>query len=355
MLEALARLVSAESFSSDPEGVRRCADEFASVCEETIGARPEVSSGPHPVVRLAFGSPRVLLLGHLDTVWPMGTIARWPFAVADGIATGPGVFDMKAGLVQGLFALASLDDPSGVAMLVTSDEELGSQSSQATIEAIGREVDAVLVLEPSEAGSLKVARKGCATYTFSFEGRASHAGLDPGGGRNALVAMARAIADVEAVGRDDTTVTPTLAAAGTAPNTVPPSAELVVDVRTWTTGERRRVDEALSAVASSVDGVTLRVACTADRPPLERAMTEPLFARGRRIAEQLGLGPLGGVEVGGGSDGNFTAALGTPTLDGLGAVGGGAHAEDEHVVVDRMAERAALVAALVEDIREADG
>jgi glutamate carboxypeptidase len=348
-IEHLERLVSAESPSNDPALLTKCADVIGGLCVEICGATPTISPDEHPVVRLGFGAPRVLLLGHFDTVWPAGTIDRWPFTVADGVATGPGVFDMKAGIVQGLHAVASLADPTGVELLLTSDEELGSLASQELIEERARAVDAVLVLEPSERGALKLARKGCSTYEFLFAGRASHAGLDPWNGRNALVALARAVADVEAIGsaHGPTTVTPTIARAGTTSNTVPAAAKLIVDVRAETVVEQQRVDRELRTIASRVEGVELRVERTADRPPLERAMAEALFARARRIDTSLE-----GVEVGGGSDGNFTAAVGTPTLDGLGAVGAGAHAEGEHIVVDKMEERARLVAALIEDLSQ---
>ncbi len=351
MVAALERLVTTESPSSEPACVERCAQVVAGLSEEICGSRAAVTDGDHPVVRLDFGAkPRVLLLGHLDTVWPEGTIDRWPFSVDGGIATGPGVFDMKAGIVQGLYAVGELDDPDGVSLLFTSDEELGSLHSQRAIEELGSQVDAVLVLEPSEQGALKVARKGCSTYEVNLSGRAAHAGLDPWNGASALAALARTVLDVERVGSGETTVTPTVARAGTTTNTVPATAKLVVDVRAWTKAEQQRVDRDLKAIVSHVDGVTIDTACVTDRPPLERAMAEELFGRAQRIARGMGIDGVEGVEVGGGSDGNFTAAVGTPTLDGLGPVGAGAHSEGEHIVVDKMAERAALVSALVDEL-----
>jgi glutamate carboxypeptidase len=358
MLDHLERLVSAESPSKDPGLLAKCAGVIADTCKDVLGVAPEVTSGEHPVVRVSFGAPRVMLLGHFDTVWPAGTIDRWPFAVRDGNATGPGVFDMKAGIVQGLYAIASLDDADGVELLLTSDEELGSLSTQGLIEERARAVEAVLVLEPSEQGALKVARKGCSTYTLDFTGRASHAGLDPWNGRSALVALAHAVLDVGVIGdaHGPSTVTPTIARAGTTSNTVPATAQLLVDVRAETITEQQRVDRDLRALASrerqKVEGVVLRIERTADRPPLERTMAEPLFERAKRISGFEGLEAVG---VGGGSDGNFTAAIGTPTLDGLGAVGAGAHAEGEHIVVDKMEERARLVAALTRDLLGGDG
>ena len=352
MLGALQELVSTESFSSDRDGVTRCAEAVEALGHDLLGERGQIHGYEHPVVRWTFGAPpsRVMLLGHFDTVWPMGTLARWPFSVSDGVATGPGVFDMKAGVVQGLFALASLDDLHGVSVLLTSDEEIGAPGSRELIEQVGREANAVLVLEPSEQGALKLARKGQATYRIDAHGKAAHSGLNPWDGANALTALSQSLLDAARMADGDTTVTPTLAQAGSAMNTVPAHAHAFVDVRFFTGAEQERVRSEMHALTSSVDGVRLDVECPHERGPLEREASTDLFARAQRLAEELGLEPLDGVAVGGASDGNFTAALGTPTLDGLGPVGAGAHAEGEHVIVEKMSERAALVAALVRDL-----
>jgi glutamate carboxypeptidase len=352
MVGVLQELVEVETFSSDAARVRTGAETFARLVETMLGIEPEIIGSTHPAVRFSVGQEpsRVMLLGHLDTVWPIGTLARWPFSVADGIATGPGVFDMKAGLVQGLFALASLESLEGVSLLVTSDEEIGAPGSQELIESMGRQAAAVLVLEPSERGALKLARKGQATYRIDAHGKAAHSGLNPWDGANALVALSRAIGDLERIADGDTTVTPTLAQAGSAMNTVPAQAHAFVDVRTFTADEQERVAKEMTALESQVDGVRLEIECIHERGPLERAASADLFARAQRVAKHLGLEQLEGVAVGGASDGNFTAALGTPTLDGLGPVGAGAHAESEHVFVDKMPQRAALVAALVTDL-----
>lgn len=357
MVGVLQELVQAESFSADAGGVTRCAEVLASLGRDVVGERAQILGTEHPLVRWSFGSRmRVLLIGHLDTVWPMGTLKRWPFSVEDGLATGPGVFDMKAGLVQGLFALSSLDDLDGVTLLVNSDEETGSDHSRAAIEELGARAEAVLVLEPSEKGALKIARKGQATYRIDARGRAAHSGLNPWDGANALVGLAHAVLELEPIAHGETTVTPTVAGAGATKNTVPAQAHAFVDVRASTIAEQQRADGALLALSSKVEDVTLDVTRETIRPPLESSASEALFARARRVADDLGLEPLDGVRVGGASDGNWTAALGTPTLDGLGPVGGGAHAEGEHVVVERMPERALLVAALVSDLlREGSG
>ena len=353
MLDALGELVACESPSADVAAVRRCAGVVADVARRVAGIEPEpVERDGRLHLRWRRGTPRVLLLGHFDTVWPTGSLAARPFAVRDGVATGPGCFDMKAGIVQGLFALAALGAPDGVALLLTADEEIGAPTSRALIEESARGVDAVLVLEPSAAGALKVARKGSAMYDVAVRGRAAHAGLEPERGVNALVELAAHVLAVAALAdpAGGTTVTPAVAASGTTTNTVPADAHFSVDARAWTGAELERVDGAVRGLAPIAAGAALEVSGGIDRPPLERSASDALFARAQAHAAALGLDALEGAEVGGGSDGNLTAALGIPTLDGLGAVGGGAHAEDEHVVVARMPERAALVAALVAEL-----
>ncbi|MDP9325844.1 MAG: M20/M25/M40 family metallo-hydrolase, partial [Candidatus Dormibacteraeota bacterium] len=260
-------------------------------------------------------------------------------------------------VVQGLFALAALGVPAGVEMLLTSDEELGSPDSRELIEDLGRRADAVLVLEPSAAGALKTARKGVSNYRLEVAGRPSHAGLEPEKGVNALSELARLIPRVEALAdaAQGTTITPTMASAGVATNIVPPSATADIDVRALTIAEQARVDKAVRALRPSIEGARLEVKGGPNRPPLEAARTAALFERASALAAANGLGVLAGATVGGGSDGNLTAALGTPTLDGLGAVGDGAHAEHEHVLVSEMAPRAALVALLVRDLLTARG
>ena len=355
MVDALARLVSVESPSGDAVRLRECAAAVSDLCVKILGIRPEereVDGAVHLLLR-GGGDPKVLILGHFDTVWPAGTIWRWPFSVQGERATGPGIFDMKAGLVQGLYALAALDGLDGVVMLLTSDEETGSERSRTLIEDTARGCRAVLVLEPSEQGALKTARKGVSQYTIEIEGRAAHSGLAPEKGANALVELAHEILAIERIARPSagTTVTPTVASAGSAVNTVPASASMDVDVRTASAEEQRRVDEEMRALRPTVAGTRLKVLGGPNRGALEPSASKELFARAGEIAQDLGIGPLEERHVGGASDGNFTAALGIPTLDGLGAVGEGAHAEGEHVLVSAMAERAALVAAMVSEIR----
>lgn len=354
MVEQLARLVSTESPSADTGACLACARQVAELGTGLLGAPPELLSldgRPHLRWVLGTRTPRVVLIGHLDTVWPRGTVERWPFAVTDGIATGPGTFDMKAGIIQVLHALSVVGDPDGVALLVTSDEELGSPTSRALVEETARGARAALVLEPAAGRALKVARKGTSMYQLSVKGRAAHAG-SPERGINATIELAHLILAIAAVSRPErgTTVTPTVVGAGTTTNTVPERAELHVDVRAASREEQVRVDTDVRALSSVLPGAVVTVAGGPNRPPLPATASTELMERARRAAAGLGLGALDGVTVGGASDGNFTAELGVPTLDGLGAVGANAHAERERVEVAAMAERAALVAALVQDL-----
>jgi len=353
MVEALAALVSVESPSTDARATADCAAEAARLGHRLLGMAPEwCRAQGREHLRWTFGRPRVLLLGHLDTVWPLGTLARWPFSVMAGKATGPGVFDMKAGLVQGLFGLSVLDDLDGVCVLVTCDEEIGSPTSRALVEDSARGLEAALVLEPGALGAVKIGRKGTATYRLRVQGRAAHAGLEPEKGANALVELAHQVLAAQELARPDVgpTVTATMAGAGTATNVVPAVAWAEIDVRAASVAEQQRVDQELRVLTRRARGTRLEISGAPNRPPLPISASQSLLARARAVHAQLGLGQLDGVIVGGGSDGNFTAGVGTPTLDGLGAVGGGAHAEGEHVLVDQMADRAALVARLTGDL-----
>ena len=239
-----------------------------------------------------------------------------------------------------------------MAVLLTADEEIGSPSSRVLIEETAAGARAALILEPSAGDALKTARKGVSNYQVTVHGRAAHAGLEPEKGANATVEMAFAVLALNALAQPllGTTVTPTVLRSGTATNVVPAEAVLQVDVRTATPEEQARVDIAVRRLIAAVPGTTIEVVGGPNRPPLAATSSASLFERAQRVAADLGLAPLTSTEVGGGSDGNFTAAIGVPTLDGLGAVGGGAHAEGEHVVLAAMPERVALVAGLVTDL-----
>jgi glutamate carboxypeptidase len=357
MLEQVERLVMTESPSDDIALTTRCADLVGDLVRDVLGERPhrlEVEGRPHLLLRSGARRP-VLLLAHLDTVWPAGTTAEWPFSVDGDWATGPGVFDMKAGLVQGLHA-ARAAGADGVDLLVTSDEEIGSPTSRHLIEREAARARAVLVLEPGVEGAPKTARKGVSMYRLRVHGRASHAGLEPEAGVNALVELAAQVAAIHSLQAPEagTTVTPTVARAGTTSNTVPAEAEVAVDVRAWTAREQDRVDAGLRALTPTLPGATLDLLGGVNRPPLESSASAALMARAARCAEALGIPLPAGQAVGGGSDGNFTAGIGVPTLDGLGAVGRGAHAPGERASVAALPERAVLVAALIRALTRDD-
>jgi len=354
MVGLLEALVTAESPTSEPGAVAACGRLVTEAAFDLVGEKPEeivVDGRTH--LRWRFGAQTdVLLLGHVDTVWPLGTIGRWPFSISDGIATGPGAFDMKAGIVQLLYGLARLPDLDGVTVLLTADEEIGSPTSRTLIEETAAGARAALVLEPASGAALKTGRKGVSNYEVSVRGLAAHAGLEPHKGDNATVAMAELVLALSALSRPElgTTVTPTVLHSGTAGNVVPADAVLLVDARAVVAEEQARVDEAVRRLETTVAGTTVEIAGGPNRPPLPASASADLFARAARLSLELGLPALDGVEVGGGSDGNLTAAIGVPTLDGLGAVGGGAHAEGEHVVLDAMEGRTTLVATLVREL-----
>ncbi|MBY5161271.1 M20 family metallopeptidase [Nitriliruptoria bacterium AS10] len=361
LVDDIATLVRVESPSSDPSALEHSASTLAGLGEERLGTPAEVlvdDGVPHLRWRLGTGPRRVLLLGHHDTVWPLGTLAEMPFAVTDGVMRGPGCFDMKAGIVLAIHAIADLarDDPAavdGVTLLVTGDEEVGSTTSRDLIESEAADHEAVLVCEPGMAdGAVKVARKGVSLYTVTAHGHAAHAGLDPEQGVNALVELAHQVPRIDALDDPEsgTTVTPTLATAGTTVNTVPDRATVQVDVRVATDAEQARVDAAMHALTPVLDGARLEVAGGANRPPMAPTTGAGLASLAVGVAERLGIGPLPTRAVGGASDGNFTAGIGVPTLDGLGPAGAGAHARDEHVLVDSLVPRRRLLTGLLEEL-----
>jgi glutamate carboxypeptidase len=350
----LAALAGCESPSADVAATAACARVAARIGSERLGQpAEEILTEGRTHLRWRFGaSCRVLLLGHFDTVWPLGTLARWPFDVHGDRATGPGVFDMKAGVVQLLAAASQLTDREGVWVLLTSDEEIGSATSRPLIADAIRGADAVLVFEPSADGAVKTARKGVSQYRLRVTGLAAHAGLEPGRGINAAIEAAHQALAVAALADPaaGTSVTPTMVTAGTAANVVPATAAVTVDVRAATLAEQERVDRALRDLHPALAGAGLAVEPGMTVPPLEPGASDRLFGLARQAAAELGQPPLAGAAVGGGSDGNFTAAAGIPTLDGLGAVGGNAHAEGEWASLAAMPDRAALAANLVQRI-----
>jgi len=357
MLADLEELVTRESPSADQAAVAAVARLVARQGARALGAEPEVlvvDGCTHLRWRLGRGPRRVLVVGHCDTVWPLGTLAELPWSVADGVVRGPGCFDMKAGLVLTFTALGRLRaagvDLDGVTVLVTGDEELGSPSSAELIQAEAAGCAAAFVPEAAaDGGALKTGRKGTSIYELLVTGRAAHAGLEPETGVNATVELAAQVLAIAALADParGTTVTPTVLHSGTTTNTVPAAGRLSVDVRALTAAEQQRVDDGMRALPPHLPGARLELFGGVNRPPLEPADTAALFALARETAARLGLPEPAGVTVGGGSDGNLTTGAGVPTLDGLGAVGGGAHARDEHLVAAELPRRAALLAGLV--------
>jgi glutamate carboxypeptidase len=303
-------------------------------------------------------SGQILVLGHLDTVYETGTIARMPFRISRGRAWGPGGFDMKGGLVIALYAVdalaaANFRPEKRIVFLWTSDEEIGSETSRRIIEREARRSDAVLVLEPAlgPAGLVKTGRKGVGEFEIVATGRAAHAGLNPEQGVNAIEEIARQIARLSRWNqpRRGITVNAGVIEGGTRTNVIPERARVLVDARATRAQDARALERKFRALRPILAGAKLRVRGGFNRPPMEPKASAALFARAQALGKEMGIA-LGGAFVGGGSDGNFTAALGVPTLDGLGAVGAGAHSVEENVVIAGLPERAALLAGLLAKI-----
>lgn len=300
-------------------------------------------------------SNQILVLGHLDTVYQLGAIENMPFRASRGRAFGPGVFDMKGGLVIALFGVEALAHGDRlprrrIVFLWTADEETGSKSSRELIEREARRSAAVLVLEPANGpeGKLKTRRKATGTAELVITGRAAHAGLDPGAGVNAVHELALQAARLMRLNnsRRGISVNPTIAQGGTRSNVIPAEARLTIDLRAETLSDMRRIERKLKMLRPILPGSRVSLRGGFSRPPLERRASAALFSHARELARRLGFS-VDECSVGGASDGNFTAALGVPTLDGLGAVGEGAHSSDEQVIISALPERAALLAALL--------
>lgn len=356
ILADIQRLVEIETPSEDREAVAAGAAEVAALAAERLGATPEtveVDGVTHMRLRFGTDSPTVVVVNHQDTVWPVGTLKRIPFSNDGTVLRGPGTFDMLTGLVMALHAASILQeagtDLTGLSLFISGDEELGSLTSKQLLLDEVASARAAFVMEGALDTSLKVARKGTSMYTVAVHGVAAHAGLEPEKGVNAGIALGEILPAIEALGDLDqgTTVTPTVLSGGTTTNTVPDYASVEVDARAKTVAEQERVDREIRALKASREGAKVEVTGRINRPPMERSAAEALFAQAQEIAGEIGIGELDGAEVGGASDGNFTAAAGVPTLDGMGATGGGAHAEHEHAIVEHIAPRTALLAGLI--------
>jgi glutamate carboxypeptidase len=358
-LQFLEQMVNMDSPSTDKALVDRFARFVGSRFEEIGGVVDFVATerfGDHLRVRFGGGtSGSILLLGHTDTVFGPGESAKRRFQIKDGRATGPGVFDMKAGILMMWSAVKALLHSQkrlerGITVLLTSDEEVGSTTSRELLESEARASRAVLVLEPSlPGGGLKTARKGVGRFTIKAIGRAAHAGIDPSKGINAIEEIARQIMAIHALNNAGlgTTVNVGLIQGGTRSNVVPAEAAVEVDVRVANMQEASRAEKAIHALQPQLHGARLEIRGGFNRPPMERNEgVIRLFEEAKKIGADLGMVIEEG-STGGASDGNFTSALGVPTLDGLGAIGDGAHAIDEYVDVGSLPQRTALVAGLI--------
>lgn len=361
LLRRLGRLVSAESPSTDKRALDRLARMLATECRAAgaeVRLMRQARAGNHVLARFA-GPARsrpILVLGHYDTVYPLGTLERIPFRVRGPRAFGPGTLDMKSGLVIGLAAIEALAAlrvalPAPVIWLATSDEEVGSRTSRETIERLARPCRAVFVLEPAAGlrGDLKTSRKGVGEVELTVRGRSAHAGLNPEEGVNAIHELALQIERVS--GFNDpargVTVNAGVVHGGTRSNVIPDLAHVFFDFRVTRADDGVELDRRFRALAPVLPGAELEIHGGMNRPPMERTEAgADLFHRAQRLGAALGLA-LQEASVGGGSDGNFTAAMGIPTLDGLGGVGQGAHSPGEFVLVRSLAERAALVGLLL--------
>ena len=357
-LAVIEDLVRLESPSTDKSALDRVGAEIARLFVE-LGARaaalPQERSGDHLRIEIGRGDEQVLVIGHFDTVWPIGQIETMPVRREDGRLYGPGSYDMKAGIAMTLLAARILIETNRlpahrIAMIWTSDEEVGSDTSREILEAEARRSRAVFVLEPALAGGgVKTARKGVADFRIEATGISAHAGVEPDKGASAIHELAWQAVQLLALNDPSRGLTINVGCigGGTRPNVVAAEATMDVDVRIPTEADAARVTTAIATLVPRDPRVRLRVSGGVNRPPMERtAGVAALYERAARISRQLGKELPEGA-TGGGSDGNFTAALGIPTLDGLGPDGAGAHALHEHVLIDSVPFRAALLAGLL--------
>jgi glutamate carboxypeptidase len=362
--DTVEALVKLESPSDDKAAVDRCGEELTrrltaigahvarsaqNTCGDHVRAewRPTITGDTAPI----------LLLGHFDTVWPIGTLERMPLHEHDGRLHGPGIFDMKAGIAAATLAMRALRERRGVTphvvMLWTTDEETGSATSRALIEETARPASAVLVLEPSlPGGAAKTSRKGVGEFELTVHGVSAHAGLDPDKGASAVHELARQVLALEALQDPDRGITINVGviSGGSRTNVIADRASARIDVRVQTMEAAARLEDAIHSLRPTRSSIRLEISGGIGRPPLERsAAVIRLYEQARQVAAALG-GDLREGAAGGGSDGNFTGALGVPTLDGLGPEGDGAHAVHEHVLLDNLSWRGAFLAGLIESL-----
>lgn len=350
MLAALEALVKCESPTEDLKACNDVVRLASDIATRVLGTPAEIRQiEGRPVFWWGAAKPDVVLLAHLDTVWPVGSFTPL-WQIEGDVLRGPGTYDMKAGFVQALFALKGIT--GSVALVGTTDEETGSHASRKLIQDLASHAKAVLVLEAAIDGKVKTGRKGTAMYQVHVHGRAAHAGLEPEKGINATIEIAHIITALGFLENKEkqTTVVPTLVKAGNSTNTVPDYGVLDIDARSYSTDELNRVDAAIHALVPLHPEARIEITGGLNRPPLETTSTMELYERAEKVAARIGMPPLGHASVGGASDGNFAAAAGAKVLDGLGAVGSGAHATTEWVSIKSLEERSAFLHEFIKDL-----
>jgi len=350
MLAALEALVRCESPTEDIDACRNVVRLASDIATRVLGTPAEIKEiEGRPVFWWGAQNPDIVLLAHLDTVWPHGSYQPL-WEVNGDVVRGPGVFDMKAGFLQALYALKGIE--GSVALIATTDEETGSHASRALIKEVSSKAKAVLVLEASLDGKVKTGRKGTSMYQVHVHGVASHAGLEPEKGVNATTEIAHIILKLASLENTEhgTTVVPTVVRSGNTTNTVPDHAVLDIDIRSFAISELERIHAAITGITAVNPLARIEVTGGINRPPLQPTATAALYERIEKVAASIGMAPLGSAQVGGASDGNFAAAAGAQVLDGLGAVGQGAHAPHEWVSAASLEPRTALLHALIKDL-----
>ena len=350
MLAALEALVKCESPTEDLKACNDVVRLASDIATRVLGTPAEIRQiEGRPVFWWGAAKPDVVLLAHLDTVWPVGSFTPL-WQIEGDVLRGPGTYDMKAGFVQALFALKGIT--GSVALVGTTDEETGSHASRKLIQDLASHAKAVLVLEAAIDGKVKTGRKGTAMYQVHVHGRAAHAGLEPEKGINATIEIAHIVTALGFLENKEkqTTVVPTLVKAGNSTNTVPDYGVLDIDARSYSTDELNRVDAAIRALVPLHPEARIEITGGLNRPPLETTSTMELYERAEKVAARIGMPPLGHASVGGASDGNFAAAAGAKVLDGLGAVGSGAHATTEWVSIKALEQRSAFLHEFIKDL-----
>jgi glutamate carboxypeptidase len=360
-LEDLKALVSCQSPTEDLSAVKQVFELAQVIVNKNLGAIANADLRTHegrPLLWWGSSKPSIILFAHLDTVWPIDSfLPLWD--VRGDVIHAPGSFDMKCGFLQGVYAIKNLAQKissesilNSIALIATSDEETGSFTTRELIKESSAGANAVLILESALDGKVKTARKGTAMYSIKVHGKASHAGLEPEKGINATVELAHLIIEVEKLSdlSLSTTVVPTVISGGSTTNTVPALASVEIDARSFSSDELLRVDREVRKLVPQNNEARIEITGGINRPPLEPSASKELFEILKNAASTRGLPLVEGVAVGGASDGNFAAAAGAHVIDGIGAIGGGAHAENEHVLASQIQPRIELIQAFLEDL-----